>query len=215
MTMEPEIVQRAYDTVARDYARELPDTRADAGLDLAMLDEFITRVGDGSLLDAGCGAGRITRYLADRGCAVEGVDLSPGMIQQARAAHPDVNFAVASLEDLPHEDDSFDGVLLWYSIIHTPPARQPDIFDEVARVLRPGGHLLVGFQAGTGVRDVSGAYGRFGHDVVLERYLFSADEVAAWIAGSGGREVARLVRAADGAETQAQAVVLGQWAGQD
>ena len=84
-------VSSAYDTVADDYATHLPDTRAEADLDLAMLNELIASVtasGSEPVLDAGCGAGRITRYLADRGCAVEGVDISPGMITAARCAHP-------------------------------------------------------------------------------------------------------------------------------
>ena len=49
------------------------------------------------------------------------------------------------------------GVLLWYSIIHTPPAGQARIFAEAARVLRPGWPPLVGFQSGEGTRDVSAA----------------------------------------------------------
>ena len=66
-------VRHAYDTVAEDYAARLPDTRAEAALDLAMVDALATAVagpGGARVLDAGCGAGRISRYLADRGCVV-------------------------------------------------------------------------------------------------------------------------------------------------
>lgn len=204
-------VQHAYDTVAEDYAARLPDTRAEAALDLAMVDAFVeavTSAGGGPVLDAGCGAGRMSRYLADRGCSVEGVDLSPGMVAMARRDHPDLAFSVGSLAGLPHPDDAFAGVLLWYSIIHTPPAGQASIFAEVARVLRPGGHVLVGFQSGAGVRDVSPQYSRFGHDVRLERHLFTADEVAARLAAVGLREHARLVRGAADHERDAQAVLI-------
>ena len=153
-------MRHAYDTVAEDYAAQLPDTRAEAPLDLAMVDAFaaaVTSGDDARVLDAGCGAGRMSRYLADRGCRVEGVDLSPGMVAMARRDHPDLAFTVGSLTDLPYPDDQFAGVMLWYSIIHTPPAGQARIFAEAARVLRPGGHLLVGFQSGEGTRDVSAA----------------------------------------------------------
>ncbi len=175
-----------------------------------MVDELIRAVGGGVVLDAGCGAGRMSRYLADRGCRVEGVDLSAGMVEQARVVHPDLTFAVAALEALPHPDDAFDGVLLWYSIIHTPPERLPGILSEVARVVRPGGHLLVGFQCGTGVQDLAAAYSTFGHRVVLERYRYTADQVSAGISQVGGEERARLVRAAEGPETDQQAVILAQ-----
>lgn len=206
-------VRDAYDTVAEDYAARLPDTRAEAPLDLAMVDAFaaaVTGEGAGLVLDAGCGAGRMSRYLVDRGCTVRGVDLSPGMVAMARRDHPDLSFAAGSLAALPCADGRFDGVLAWYSVIHTPPAGQPRIFAEVARVVRPGGHVLVGFQAGKGPRDVSAAYSRFGHDVVLQRHLYTADQVAARLEGAGLRETARLVRRPQGAEKEDQAFVLAR-----
>lgn len=206
-------VRLAYDTVAEDYAAHLPDTRAEAPLDLAMIDAFATAVtasDDPRVLDAGCGAGRMSRYLADRGCLVEGVDLSPGMIAMARRDHRDLNFTVGSLTDLPYADEQFEGVMLWYSIIHTPPAGQARILAEAARVLRPAGHLLVGFQHGEGARDVSGAYQQFGHAIRLEHHRYSADRVAAAIEDAGLREVCRLVRRAQGRETDDQAFLLAE-----
>lgn len=204
-------VRRAYDTVAEDYAAHLPDTRWESPLDLAMVDAFavaVTADDDGPVLDAGCGTGRMSRYLTERGCSVVGVDLSPGMVAVARRDHPGLAFTVGSLIGLPCPDDRFAGVMLWYSIIHTPPAGQARIFAEAARVLRPGGHLLVGFQSGEGTRDVSGAYRRFGHEVELERHLYSADDVAAQIEAAGLREVCRLVRRARVNERDDQAVLL-------
>ncbi len=84
-------VRHAYDTVAEDYATYLPDTRAEAPLDLAMVEPSLRRVTSGDdarVLDAGCGAGRMSRYLAERGCLVEGVDLSSSMV-----ARPDATTA--------------------------------------------------------------------------------------------------------------------------
>lgn len=206
-------VRAAYDVVAEDYAARLPDTRAEAAVDLAMVDAFaeaVARDGDPLVLDAGCGAGRMSRYLADRGCRVEGVDLSPGMVSMARRDHPSLEFAVGSLLDLPCPDDQFAGVLLWYSIIHTPPAGQGRIFEEVARVLRPQGHVLVGFQSGEGVRDLSAAYSRFGHDVRLERHRYGPDQVAARLEAVGLHEVCRMVRRPQGNETDDQAFILAR-----
>lgn len=206
-------VRRAYDTVANDYATYLPDTRAEAALDLAMVDTFIESVGtsaDVRVLDAGCGTGRMSRYVADRGCRVEGVDLSSNMVAMARRDHGDLVFTVGSLTDLPYPDDQFAGVMLWYSIIHTPPSGQQQIFDEVSRVLRPGGHVLVGFQAGEGTRDVAQAYRRFGHEILLERHLYTADQVAATMLAAGLSEVCRLVRRAQGTEKDDQAFLLAQ-----
>ncbi len=206
-------VQRAYDTVADDYAAHLPDTRAEARLDLAMIDHFAATVeasGGGPVLDAGCGAGRITRYLADRRAAVEGLDLSPAMVAAARRDHPDLTFTVGSITDLPHPDASFAGVLLWYSTIHTPPDQLGPVLTEATRVLRPGGHLLIAFQSGHGTRDLAPAYRRFGHDIHLQRHLTTADHVAALLCGAGLTETHRLVRAAQGMERDPQALLLAQ-----
>lgn len=198
-------VRDAYDTVAEDYAALIPDTRPEAALDLAMVDAFVAAVRPGGrVLDAGCGAGRMSRYLADRSVAVEGVDLSPGMVAMARRDHPDLRFDVGSISDLPYDDGSFDGVLLWYSTIHTPRDGQQRLYDEAARVLRAGGHLLVGFQAGEGVHDTSATYARHGHDVTLVRHRFTADEAAAWLTAAGLRETARLVRRPAGTERDDQ-----------
>lgn len=207
-------VRHAYDTVAEDYATYLPDTRAEAPLDLAMIDAFAEAVTSGDddarVLDAGCGAGRMSRYLAGRGCLVEGVDLSSRMVALARRDHPGLTFTVGSLTELPYPDDQFAGVMLWYSIIHTPPAGQGRIFAEAARVLRQGGHLLVGFQSGEGTRDVSGNYLRFGHEIQLERHLYTADHVASQLEAAGLRELCRLARRAQGNERDDQAVLLAK-----
>ncbi|MQW77432.1 methyltransferase domain-containing protein [Nocardioides sp. dk4132] len=210
-------MRRAYDTVAADYAAHLPDLRAESALDRAMLDAFAGAVrgpGDDAgrplVLDAGCGTGRIGRYLHARGSRVVGVDLSPGMVAQARRARPDLPVVVGSLAALPYADARFDGVLLWYSTIHAPPADQPRLLAEAARVLRPGGHLLVGFQSGTGTRDVAPAYRTFGHEIELERHLVTADQMSGWLAAAGLREVARLVRRAQDGEPDDQASVLAQ-----
>lgn len=210
-----ESVRHAYDTVAEDYATYLPDTSAEAPLDLAMVAAFVEAVGTGPrsrVLDAGCGAGRMTKHLADLGCEVEGLDLSPGMVKQARRHHPELGFVVGSLMDLPYPGSTFAGVLLWYSTIHTPPAQCRQVFTEVARVLQPGGHVLVGFQAGDGVRDVAPAYRPFGHEVELVRHLCTPAEMSAHLRAAGLREVARLVRRPSGSERDDQAFVLATMA---
>lgn len=204
--------RRAYDEVAQDYARLLPDTRAEHPVDLAMVDAFVELVKDvGEVLDAGCGAGRMSSYLVDRGCAVVGVDLSPGMVAAGQRAHPHLDLSVASLLDLPFADGRFAGVLVWYSSIHTPDGELPRLLAEVVRVVRPGGLVLLGFQAGNGSVDLAEAYGQHGHQVVLERYRRTPTTVAAHLQRVGAVEVASMVRRPEQAwEDDDQAVLLAR-----
>jgi ubiquinone/menaquinone biosynthesis C-methylase UbiE len=191
-----EQVRSTYDAVAEVYAASFPSTEPEQLLDLAMVEHFLTLmpVGGAQVLDAGCGTGRMSRYLSDRGCRVRGVDLSPGMIAVARREHPDISTQVASITDLPFPDTEFDGVLLWYSVIHIADADLPSVFREVHRVLRPGGSVLIAFQAGQGSRDVGGGFRALGYDVSLTRFHRAPHDVAGLLATAGLVEQARLVR---------------------
>jgi ubiquinone/menaquinone biosynthesis C-methylase UbiE len=133
------------------------------------------------------------------------------MIRRAQQDHPSFATEVASLTHLPFADKSFDGYFSWYSTIHSPDDDLPRIFDEASRILRPDGMVLVAFQSGQGTLDVSGAYRRHGHDVTLERYRRTPDELAAALAIAGFREVSRLERQpATDREIDGQAVLIAR-----
>ena len=102
------------------------------------------------MADVGCGPGRVAAFLAAQGLDTIGIDPSPAMLVEARRAHPDIDFKEGRLDDLPIDAASLAGAVCWYSIIYTPPDRLDDAFNELRRVLEPGGHLLVAFQAGDG-----------------------------------------------------------------
>ena len=155
-------VRRFYDTVAPRYAELLPGPTAEQLIDLGLLRAFardVARIAPALVLDAGCGTGRLTPLLRDAGLRSIGVDPSPGMLAIARTRFPESRFEVGGLTALPVADAAVDGVLAWYSIIHTPTARLGPVVAELARVLRPGGPVLLGFQAGTGTRLIERGYG--------------------------------------------------------
>ena len=108
------------------------------------------------------------------------------MIAVARRAYPALRFEVGSMTALDLPDGSVAGVLAWYSIIHTPPEGLPAVVAELRRVLAPGGHLLLGFQAGADEhRSMTHAYG---HDVECDAWLHSPDTV---VGAPGVRRVRR------------------------
>lgn len=95
-------------------------------------------------LDVGCGTGAVLELLHARYPSkhLTGLDLTPGMIDVARAKRLDnVSFVVGDAEALPFEPQSFDAVLCSNSFHHYPHPER--FFAEVARVLRPGGRLVL------------------------------------------------------------------------
>lgn len=179
------MTRQAYDALAAQYARLLPDLRAEAPPDRAVLSAFVELAGGGAVVEMGCGAGRIAAHLRESGLAVAGVDLSPGMIGQARAAHPELPLAVGDLRALPLREGSLSGVVCWYSLIHLAPDELPHACAGLARVTRPGGPVLVAFQAGGGERvERSTSYGL---PVALSYYRHRVEQVADLLREAGCR----------------------------
>ena len=84
-------IQQTYDTVAREYADEIFGELATKPLDREILDRFAGRMrGRGPVGDFGCGPAQIARYLRDRDVNAFGLDLSAGMLTQARRLNPDL-----------------------------------------------------------------------------------------------------------------------------
>lgn len=92
------------------------------------------------VLDLGCAFGFGTRYLARQFHAF-GHDLSAAYIRRARTLVPSALFTSGPADRVPHPDSFFDAVLLLDVLEHVP--RQDDVVREIARVLRPGGTLVL------------------------------------------------------------------------
>lgn len=211
MRPEEALTRVAYDTVADVYADAFPATEPEQPVDLAMIDHFVALLGDAPrVLDAGCGAGRMLAHLAARGCRPEGVDLSPEMVRRARADHPAYRCTVGSLTALDEPDEEFDGVFSWYSTIHTPDDDLDQVLAELVRVLRPGGHVLLAFQVGEGMRVVGQGFAALGHHVVMHRYHRGVTDVASRLERLGLSVTARMERGPLGAEADPQAVVIAR-----
>jgi SAM-dependent methyltransferase len=102
---------------------------------------MIDRTTAGDALDAACGTGRHAAYLCARGHRVVGVDVSPEMLDKARARVPAADFRQGDLAHLPLETGSVDLAVCALALSHEP-VLAPAII-ELARVLRPGGRLVL------------------------------------------------------------------------
>jgi SAM-dependent methyltransferase len=109
-----------------------------------VLRELLTLPGQ-RILDIGCGDGSLVRFFAKNGAKATGVDINAEVLARARANRQiaDETFTEARGESLPFPDSSFDSAVYFNALHHVPVAVQGEALREAARVLRPGGTLLV------------------------------------------------------------------------
>ncbi|MDF5753045.1 class I SAM-dependent methyltransferase [Spongiactinospora sp. TRM90649] len=182
---------QAYDAIAVIYEEFVNGSLDRLPLDRAMVASFadiVRTTGGGPVAEVGCGPGYMTAHLRDLGLDAHGMDLSPTMIDLARAAYPDLRFHVGSMDALDLADGELAGLVSWYSVIHTPPQELPSYFTEFQRVLAPGGHLLLGFFESEG-----GPVVAFDHRVTTA-YRWPIDELAELAREAGFTELARMLR---------------------
>lgn len=97
-----------------------------------------------TVLDAGCGTGNLVPYLLSKNATVSAIDYSPEGIAKAKEKHPEAVYKKADLtKPLPFKDSSFDRVVSNNAIYTLPPPARPALFKEFARVLKPGGRIVV------------------------------------------------------------------------
>jgi len=197
---EPEFLsatRASYDSVAADYLERYGAELDDKPLDRAMLAgfaELVRTAGAGPVADIGCGTGRVTALLDGLGLSAFGIDLSPQMVAVARRSYPALRFEVGSMLDLDLQDGALGGILAWYSTIHIPEERLPDVFAEFFRVLAPGGYLQLGFQASDEPSHLAQA---LGHEVSLDFQPRQPDPVARLLCAAGFVMRARMLREPD------------------
>ena len=198
--------RHGYNAMALDYAAHFDGVHDHQHLGRAMLTAFAEHTRDGGpVLDVGSGPGWVTWYLDSLGLKVSGVDLSTSMVQLARETYPGLRFDEGSMLALDQPDASLGGLVAWYSIIHIGPEDLPAVFTEFHRVLAPGGHLLLAFQAGDYVRHFDEG---FGHTLSLDFRRLQPERVTTQLEEAGFTVKAQLVRAPEGEETDPQAYLL-------
>lgn len=183
-----EATRSSYDAIAPAYSAEHPDGLGDGPLEQALLTAFAERVrtaggGEAPVADVGSGPGYVTARLNALGLPAFGIDISPHMVALATEAHPQLSFRVGSMTSLDVPDESLGGVIALYSTIHIPDAALPGVFAEFHRVLRPGGQVLLAFQASEGEHIHLAE--RYGQDISLDYYFRTPAAVTRFLAEAG------------------------------
>ena len=131
-----------FDTIGTDYDEAFPHKEGQVDC----VERLLFRLGPAArVLDAGTGTGLPTaRRLADAGCAVTCVDLSPVMLDLARKNVPEARFLLGDVLDVPDEPGQYNAVTAFFSLLMLPRAELAAALQLFHRVLEPGGWLALG-----------------------------------------------------------------------
>jgi SAM-dependent methyltransferase len=176
-----------YDEVASAYAATFLHELDHKPFDREILTRFAAATRRGSegghpVCDLGCGPGHIGAFLAANGVHVVGIDLSAGMVAQARLSYPALSFFQGNMTALATPDDTFTGIVCFYALIHVPRSQVATALSEMARVLVPGGALLVAVHGGRGTLHADEMVGQ---PADLDVTLFSLAELCELIERAG------------------------------
>jgi len=154
-----------YDRLAEHYAAALGDELDGKPFDRWLLTRIAPDAVGGQGLDVGCGPGQVTAYLAEQDVAMTGLDLSPQMVAQARARHPDLQFVQGSfvVPPMPRGGDPRDPgwalVTAWYAFVHLAASELAPTIAALARVLRRDGALALATHIGHEIQHPGNLWG--------------------------------------------------------
>lgn len=133
-------LEETYDRIAEDWHRDhSSDTWWVPGTE-----EFISRLPAGAIiLDVGSGGGYKSKFFAERGFQVTGIDISSSFLEIAKREMPAGRFIKLSMMDLDRLEDVFDGVFASASLLHIPKADAPRAVQNMADRVKPGGLLYL------------------------------------------------------------------------
>jgi len=133
----PEL-REAWDDVAETYARR----RDPDGSDAALIDDLLADLPpEPDVLDIGCGDG--ARTLANLPPGSVGLDISRRGLELATSELSDARLLQADMAALPVSADRFNAITAYHAVFHVPRTEHAEVYREFARVLRPGGVVLM------------------------------------------------------------------------
>ena len=138
--VDKDVVRRSYDDLAETYAA----TRSDDGRGRDILDRFLEPLSESArVLDAGCGQGTPVLRRSSASSTATGLDFSRAQLELAAENAPRASLVQGDMTRLPVCDGAFDAITAYHSLIHVPSDEHRAVLDEFARVLRPGGRVLL------------------------------------------------------------------------
>lgn len=140
-------LKSTYNKIAEDWFRDHHnDTWWQEGTE-----KFLNKLNPGaSILDVGCGAGVKSRYIANKGFKVTGIDFSEKMIEIAKRESPSISFDVVDIYEIDKYQKTFDGVFAQAVLLHIPKEKIRDVLAKLKDRINPDGFLYIAVK---GMRD--------------------------------------------------------------
>lgn len=139
------IAIQTYEKIAKSYSDQYFHDLSDA----SHIDLFLEKLpAAASVIDIGCGPGQFSQYMQQKDYAVLGIDASREMLEIARRKAPGAEFKHMDMRRLDIADESADGLLVAYSLIHIPTIELRSTLKGFLRILRAGGYMLLITQKG-------------------------------------------------------------------
>jgi SAM-dependent methyltransferase len=138
-----DLVRASYDQIADGYLASVLALPVDHRI--GWTQRLLTRLTSSSrVLEIGCGAGLpVGALIFEAGHQLTGIDLSPRQVELATRNIPQAAFQVGNATEATFADQSFDAIVMLYTIGHIPRERLPKLCADFSRWLVPGGHLLI------------------------------------------------------------------------
>ena len=134
------IVKRGYTKIAEKY-----DRKRDIYPNKGLLLKITTRLPKTSrILDLGCGAGiPVTKFLADNGYVVTGIDFSEGMLKLARKNVRKAKFIKMDMTKMDFPPNYFNGAVSFYAIIHVPREKHKRMYKTLHKILKNNAVMMI------------------------------------------------------------------------
>lgn len=134
-----------YNKIAEKYTKEYFEDLSDA----PYIDKFLDLLpSKAKILDIGSGPGQFSKYVNKKGFNVSGVDYSDEMVGIANEKVPSVSFQKMDMRKLKFKPETFDALLVSYSLIHIPSKQIPTTLKGFNKVLKPKGYIEIIAQKG-------------------------------------------------------------------
>ena len=174
----------AYNKASQKYYDLFKNELDNKPFDREFIDSYLSYFESQSVIgDMGCGpCGHVEDYISGKGYNIIGIDISEKCVEIAKRHSPGIRFEVGDMSELKYEDNYFDGLISYYSIIDTPKKYVSKVMEEYRRVMKKNGLLLLVLKEG---EEEGYQKELLGIETEIYMSLFTEEETRRYLESSG------------------------------